>query len=142
MRQKISEALRLQVSLRAHNACEYCLVPEAFLATVFHIDHIRSLKHRGKTNLENLALACPHCNQNKGTDVATFIDDESENLIRLFNPRKDVWSDNFEINYGQIIAKTIIGDATIKILDFNQIERIMFRQELIVAGFYPLISER
>ncbi len=138
MRQKISETLRFQVSLRARNSCEYCLVPEAFLATVFHVDHIRSLKHRGKTILENLALACPHCNQNKGTDVATFIDDENEHLVRLFNPRKDIWSNNFEINLGQIIPRTLIGEATIKILDFNQIERIIFRQELIVAGFYPI----
>jgi hypothetical protein len=137
MKERISELIRRQVAERAECRCEYCLMPEKFLATVFHIDHIRSRKHGGKTILINLAYACPHCNQNKGSDIATFLDDTNELTIRFFNPRKDRWQEHFEVNYGEILSKTPIGEATIKILDFNQPERIMLRQVLIDIGEYP-----
>lgn len=136
MKVRISESMRRQVAERAEYRCEYCLIPEKFLASIFHVDHIRSQKHKGKTILTNLAYACPHCNQNKGSDIATFVDDENELIIRFFNPRKDVWHNHFEINNGEILSKSLIGKATISILDFNQIERIMLRQALISIGQY------
>ena len=105
MSRGISVYLRRQVRLRAKFCCEYCLVPERFLATIFHVDHIRSLKHGGKTVLDNLAYACPHCNQNKGTDVATFEDDAGQSLVRLFHPRKDSWKAHFKIEKGEILPK-------------------------------------
>lgn len=137
MKERISDTMRRQVAERADYRCEYCLMPEKFLASIFHIDHIRSRKHKGKTILSNLAYACPHCNQNKGSDIATFVDDENELITRFFNPRKDIWHDHFEVNYGEILHKSVIGKATITILDFNQIERIMLRQALISIKKYP-----
>lgn len=137
MSQPIPPALRRQIAERAGFRCEYCLVPEQFLATVFHIDHIRSLKHGGITTLHNLAYACPHCNQNKGSDVATFVDEEGEETIRIFNPRKDNWQNHFEQAQGVILAKTPIGKATIDVLEMNQPDRLIFRQALAEAGFYP-----
>ncbi|MBL7813901.1 MAG: HNH endonuclease [Saprospiraceae bacterium] len=135
-RHHISNDLRQKVVKRANFCCEYCLVPEAFLATVFHIEHIRSIKHGGKTLLNNLAYACPHCNQNKGSDVATFLNDESDELIRFFNPRIDVWHEHFEINEGEIVPKTNLAKVTIRILNINQIDRIIFRKALMDAGVY------
>jgi HNH endonuclease len=137
MRERISDPIRRQVAERAECRCEYCLMPEQFLASIFHIDHIRSRKHGGKTILINLAYSCPHCNQNKGSDIATFIDDKNELTIRFFNPRTDVWQDHFEIHEGKILHKTPIGKATTTILDFNQPERTMLRQALIAIGQYP-----
>lgn len=137
MTDRITEAIRFQVAQRANNCCEYCLMPEIFLASVFHIDHIRSRKHGGKTILSNLAYACPHCNQNKGSDIATFSDEENDTLVRFFNPRKDIWNEHFEINNGEILPKTLIGNATIRILHFNQPERVILRQALIAIGEYP-----
>ena len=136
MSRYVSDNLRQKVAKRAKFCCEYCLVPEFFLATIFHIEHIRSIKHGGKTLFENLAYACPHCNQNKGSDIATFLSDNSEQLVRFFNPRKDIWHDHFHINNGKILPKSEIAEATIRILDINQIERIIFRQALIAAGVY------
>jgi hypothetical protein len=133
----IPTSLRLKIAQRAHYCCEYCLVPESFLATIFHVEHIRSLKHGGKSILSNLAYACPHCNQNKGSDVGTFANEEDDFLVRFFNPRKDKWYEHFEINRGLIIPNTLIGKATISILDFNQPDRLIFRQALWDAGFYP-----
>jgi 5-methylcytosine-specific restriction endonuclease McrA len=34
----------------------------------FEMEHIIAEKHRGTTEAENLALACPYCNRAKGTD--------------------------------------------------------------------------
>jgi hypothetical protein len=133
----ISEKKRIYIAQRANFRCEYCLIPDMFLATIFHIEHIRSIKHGGKNDLENLAYACPHCNQNKGSDIATFLSDESNEIIRLFNPRTDIWANHFENNIGQIIGLSNIGIATSKLLDFNQIERLILRKELFSIGLYP-----
>lgn len=137
MSQSISPFLRSQVAERAAFRCEYCLVPERFLATVFHVDHVRNLKHGGLTQLENLAYACPHCNQNKGSNVATFADEIGEVTVRIFNPRRDTWEVHFELDQGLVLAKTAIGKATIDVLGMNQPDRLIFRQALAAAGYYP-----
>jgi 5-methylcytosine-specific restriction endonuclease McrA len=112
---RISEKLRLQVAQNANFKCEYCLIPEYFLATTFHIDHIRSIKHRGESLPINLAYACPHCNQNKGSDIASYNDQEE--ITRFFNPRSDNWEEHFEVNPNGIIAHlTAIGEVTIRTL--------------------------
>ena len=133
---RISEKLRQQIAKNANFKCEYCLTPEFFLATTFHIDHIRSIKHGGKTLLQNLAYACPHCNQNKGSDIASFTDEDE--LVRLFNPRKDVWSEHFEVIASGIFSPlSSIGEVTINTLSFNQAERVIFRKSLIEIGVIP-----
>ena len=137
MRVRIAEKLRQYVAERARCYCEYCRMPEAFLATVFHVDHVRSLKHGGKTDADNLAYACPHCNQNKGSDVATFTDDENDTLVRFYNPRRDTWQDHFSVDNGEIIPKSPVGKATATILDFDQPERLILRQALAKIGQYP-----
>jgi hypothetical protein len=136
MTQRFSSKVRHFVANRAFFKCEYCLVPERFLATIFHIDHIRSLKHEGSSDPDNLAYTCPHCNQNKGSDIATFIDENNEQTIRFFNPRKDTWTEHFELNEGQILGKSMIGQATVKVLDMNQIERVILRKALFEIGQY------
>lgn len=133
---RISEKLRLQVAQNADFKCEYCLTPEFFLATTFHIDHIRSVKHGGKTTLRNLAYACPHCNQNKGSDIASYSNDDE--IVRLFNPRIDFWIEHFEVmSNGTISSLSSIGEATINTLRINQLERIIFRKSLIEIGVIP-----
>lgn len=133
----LPETLRRKVAERAAHCCEYCRMPEAFLATNFHVDHIRSIKHGGKTSPENLAFACPHCNQHKGSDVATFLDESDEQPVRFFNPRKDHWPDHFANVHGEIIGLTPVGAATVRVLNMNQPERIMLRQALMAIGRYP-----
>ena len=130
---RIFKKLRQQVAKNADFKCEYCLTPEFFLATTFHIDHIRSIKHGGKTISQNLAYACPHCNQNKGSDIASYT--EEDELVRLFNPRKDIWNEHFEVLESGIITPiSSVGEATINTLSFNQLERIIFRKSLIEIG--------
>jgi 5-methylcytosine-specific restriction endonuclease McrA len=135
MNRYISEKLRLDVALSANFRCEYCRVHEDDLFYSFQIDHIISVKHGGETMIDNLAYSCSMCNQNKGSNLGTYLVD-SKRLVRLFSPRKDSWNAHFEVNEGAIIGKTRIGLATIKVLDLNNPDRIILRQQLMVDGRY------
>jgi HNH endonuclease len=99
----IRDSIRKEVFTRAKNRCEYCLIQERFSYVSFHIEHIISIKHGGKTDLANLALACSICNLNKGTDIATVIP-ESTGPIRFFNPRIDKWDDHFTLETTGLIS--------------------------------------
>lgn len=135
-RPHISDALRLEVATLAGFRCEYCRRPESDSFIRYQIDHIISLKHKGATVLSNLAYACPICNANKGSDIGSILEDEDV-FIRLFHPRKHNWFDHFEVLEGLIYPKTEIAGVTIKILDLNNINRILERLDLIKAGVFP-----
>lgn len=127
----IPEALRRAVSERANGCCEYCGKPQvSFFA--HEVDHVIAQKHRGKTILENLALACFECNRYKGSDVASF-DPATEQLTLLFNPRTQHWSDHFRYDKGVIIPLTAEGRATAFLLHFNDLGRIQARFALGVG---------
>lgn len=129
--------LRRLVVERADRLCEYCLISEAeSLGCQF--DHIISLKHGGLTTEDNLAYACVFCNLNKGTDLG-FIVWGTGNLVRFFNPRRDLWADHFRFNEdeGAIEPLTEIGEVTARILEFNGSDRIAERQLFVEAGSYP-----
>lgn len=132
----IAEKLRAFVAERANFRCEYCLVHQDDLILACQIDHIISIKHGGLTESENLAYSCLICNVNKGSDIATILF-PSHKLVRLFNPRSDIWSDHFELSKGLISDKTEIGRATAKIFQFNLPERLIRREYLISVGRYP-----
>lgn len=136
MSRYISHILKDLVSKRAGFRCEYCRLSAHYSYFPFHIEHIISLKHGGKTISLNLAYACPLCNLNKGSDIATFLDNPNS-LVRFFNPRKDNWHDHFYAeNTGLLVAKTPIGEATIKIFNFNHPDSIIERSEMIRFGAF------
>jgi len=58
---------------RAGERCEYCQLPSGFHPAPFQTDHIIARQHGGKTVLENLALACVHCNRFKGPNLVGLI---------------------------------------------------------------------
>ena len=97
MSRYISDNLRTRVELRANGFCEYCRI--AIEDTYFggETDHIISFKHRRQTESENLALACQPCNRNKGSDLGS-IPQNSNKLVRVFNPRTDIWHEHFRVN--------------------------------------------
>ena len=131
MSRYISEKLRLLVANRANYSCEYCLLAEVNSFFTFHIEHIISMKHGGKSIETNLAYSCQICNLNKGSDIATILENLTE-PIRFFNPRIETWQTHFELDIsGFIISLTPIGEATIKILELNQAESIIERKEML-----------
>jgi hypothetical protein len=134
MSRYIPDVLREQVAQRAGFCCEYCRLPADRSFFAFHIDHVVSLKHGGQTTADNLAFACLICNLNKGSDVATFLDDIDQS-VRFYNPRRDQWHEHFGAEQtGLLIGKTDIGRATIKIVNLNHPDSIIERRELIRLG--------
>jgi hypothetical protein len=77
--------LREQIRHRAHDCCEYCLMPAEFDDAAFEIDHIVAEKHHGPTEFENLALSCFPCNNHKGPNIAG-IDSVSRAIFPLYHP--------------------------------------------------------
>jgi HNH endonuclease len=136
MSRYISEAIRSLVVTRANGRCEYCLLHQDDAVFNHEIEHIISLKHGGSSDPDNLAWACAFCNRNKGTDIGTLLL-PSQDFTRLFNPRMDIWVHHFQLNQGEIMPLTPIGQATVKVLAINHFERIIERRELMRDGLYP-----
>ena len=66
----MNQSLFRRVWDRAKGRCEYCHMPASAYVSSFHVDHIVARQHGGESSLENLALACMHCNQRKGPNIA------------------------------------------------------------------------
>ena len=130
----IPSALRVLVSDRANNACEYCLIPEIAVLAPLEIDHVIAEKHGGQTVEDNLALACSICNKHKGSDLAS-IDPKNGEIVRLYHPRCDPWAKHFRLaQNGEIKPLSPIGRVTAKLLQMNQPNRIQERGLLKQAG--------
>lgn len=136
MSPRLPDTLRQFVAERAGFCCEYCRVLEEYFFLPFQIDHIASLKHGGGSERNNLAYACPHCNQFKGTDLTPFLE-SYQDFVVLFNPRRHVWNEHFDAENGLILAGSRIGEATIKTLRLNDPERLIHRQILMEDGLWP-----
>jgi hypothetical protein len=132
---RISSQKRQEVFERAENCCEYCLLPKSALPMSHEIDHILARKHGGGNEFDNLALACFYCNHHKGSDISS-IDWETNKLVRLFNPRTEIWSENFVFENGLIVPLTAEARVTVKILRLNDETRIEERRELFEIGVY------
>ncbi len=132
----IPNGLRQAIIERAAGRCEYCLIHEDDRPESHQVDHVIALKHGGQTISENLALACATCNNNKGSDLAT-IDLTSEEIVPLFNPRRQDWRDHFDFSGAQIMGLTVIGQSTVRLLRMNDPDRVLLRQILLEAGLYP-----
>lgn len=119
----ISERLKRLVIERADERCEYCRQPQSLSLFSFEMEHIIAKKHDGSTTAENLALACPHCNGFKGSDLGS-IDPETGVLTPFYHPRLQHWLEHFRFEQGEIIPVTAEGRVTVKVLRFNLPERI------------------
>ncbi len=121
MSRKIPEDVREQVRRRARFLCEYCHTNERWQYVRYTVDHIVP---NDNDSLENLALACFHCNRRKSNKISVY-DEQCGKEIPLFNPRTDTWKDHFAWSDDKItiIAKTETK-LTIDLLELNR-ERIM-----------------
>jgi hypothetical protein len=132
----IPPSLRQLVIERAKGQCEYCLIHQNFSVYNHEVDHVIVLKHGGQTTKNNLALACLSCNRYKGSDIATF-DPITCELVPLFHPRHQIWSEHFKIETNRILGKTSVGRTTEFLLKFNIPKRLIERQALILRRLYP-----
>lgn len=125
----MDKALVDLVHRRADNRCEYCHFPQP----PFHIEHIIARKHGGPTVEGNLALACVRCNFHKGPNLSG-IDPDTGDVVRLFHPRTDRWTDHFRWDGARIQGLTPTGRATTAVLEINQRTRVQARERLIAEG--------
>ena len=132
----INKALRQLVATRAERLCEYCLIHEDDTFFGCEVDHIISEKHGGQTEAENLAFACAFCNRSKGSDVGSLIGATGV-FVRFFNPRTDLWAEHFVLDGVTFVALSDVGEVTVRILSFNNSERLFERQMLQVIGRFP-----
>ena len=132
---RIPAATRRLVRQRAAGRCEYCRIPELVRPYPFQVEHIRSVKHDGSSEPDNLAWSCLFCNLRKGTDIAAY-DDETGALVALYNPRMQLWDEHFRINDVLIEGETAEGRVTVKLLQMNHPQQIEARAALIEAGLW------
>jgi hypothetical protein len=135
MRGAIAQELRAIAFSRARGCCEYCGMPQVASLFAHEVDHIIAVQHGGKSEIDNLAVACFHCNRQKGPNIAT-IDPASGEITRLFHPRGDLWSVHFSLQKPEIVGKTPVGRGTAALLGFNLPRRLQARMAVIRAGLW------
>jgi len=130
----MDDATRQKVRDRARGCCEYCGLPQDFSGLLpFHVEHVRAKQHRGSDALENLCYACSRCNNFKGPNLSTH-DPLTNQLVRLFDPRHDQWSDHFRMEGPIILGLTPEGRATVELLQMNESRRVILRAALRDEG--------
>jgi hypothetical protein len=132
---RIPEHIRVFARERAGDRCEYCHKPNLLSTYGYHTDHIIPIGHGGNSEPDNLAWACFECNTAKGRDVASY-DRRTGLLTPLFHPRRDFWSDHFELIQSTIVGKTAIGRVTEQLLLFNEYDRREARALLMEMGLW------
>lgn len=118
--------LRQFVRQRADNRCEYCGLEQEKEPLTFHVEHVIPRQHGGADTADNLALACHHCNLHKGPNL-TGLDPQTGELIRLFHPRSDRWDEHFAERENEIVGLTVVGRATVRLLNMNDDGRMELR---------------
>lgn len=67
------------------------------------------------------------------------MDAETNQMVRLFHPRRDLWSDHFSYNNatGELLGLTPIGRATVARLQINSPSQITARLLWVRLGIFP-----
>ena len=135
---RISARIRRQVQERARGFCEYCRTPDNFATSSFHCEHIIPQKTGGTNSLDNLAWACPRCNNHKHAKTNAQ-DPQTGQRVLLFNPREKQWQRHFmwSRDFLQIIGRTRMGRATVEELNMNLPQQVNLRRALLSLGEHP-----
>jgi hypothetical protein len=134
----IPRELRERVAAPARYRCGYCLTAQAIVGTPLEIDHLIPECLGGLTVESNLWLACSLCNDIKNNRISG-LDPLSGELVRLFNPREQLWHTHFRWTEAgdQIIGLTPTGRATVVTLNLNRPTPVKARQLWVSVGWHP-----
>lgn len=134
----LSEALRDRVRRSANDRCGYYRSPQQLVLGRLEIEHIRPRALGGSNDEENLWLSCALCNGYKGPSVDA-IDAVTGEVVRLFNPRTEVWDDHFAWSEDgtHIDGLTPKGRATVEELRLNNAIAVEVRRNWVLAGWHP-----
>ncbi len=132
----IASALRRWVIQRANNRCEYCGISQVGQVGTFHVDHIIPVVADGQTTSENLALACVSCSLRKGARQ-TLQDAETHEIVSIFNPRQQKWTEHFAWDGVRVVGITATGRVTVQALALNRPTMLAIRAEEKLLGRHP-----
>jgi hypothetical protein len=129
------------VAERANGCCEYCRSQVRFAIQPFSIEHIIPRSAGGETVLDNLALSCQGCNNHKYNKIEGR-DPVSGELVPLYHPRKQRWSEHFAWNgeFTRIIGLTPTGRSTVEVLQLNREGVVNLRRVLYGMGEHPPVE--
>lgn len=135
---RISAEIQSVVVQRANFRCEYCCLDEWLSGIPCEIDHIVPVSAGGTTTLDNLALACSHCNRHKATRVQA-LDPVTGLTVALFHPRRDSWARHFAWSESgvHIVGVSEIGRATVAALLLNHPRVVSAREHWVTIGRQP-----
>jgi hypothetical protein len=133
---RLPEELSRAVRVRAGGRCQYCLMHESLQGATFHLEHVIPLCKGGRSDLDNLVLACPGCNLHKAGGI-TASDPAIGQETRLFHPLRQSWPEHFRFKLYQIEGLTAGGRATADALNLNHARRQRIRQVEEAFGLYP-----
>jgi len=133
----MTKSLRQFVRERAGSRCEYCHLPDfAAQASAFHVEHIVARQHGGADSPDNRCWSCHRCNLHKGPNLSGR-DPLTDQVVRLFDPRRQSWQRHFEWRGAILVGRTQIGRATIAVLDINNPQHVELRQTMMDHGDWP-----
>ena len=134
----IPRVLRDRIATQARHRCGYCLTDTRIIGALMEIDHIIPRSLGGLTDEANFWLACSPCNQHKSDRIAA-LDPTTGERVRLFDPRRQTWSDHFEwsTDGDRIVGLTAIGRATVVALQLNRPELVRARKRWVSVGWHP-----
>jgi len=108
----------------------------------FPIDHVIPRSSGGRSELGNLALACPHCNASKWAHT-DGVDPVSGETVALFNPRTQSWTQHFrwsEQDACLIGGISACGRATVNRLQLNHPDMLAIRRLLAALGMMTMTA--
>jgi 5-methylcytosine-specific restriction endonuclease McrA len=134
----IAKELRERVAAQARHRCGYCHTAEAIVGTPMEFDHLIPQSLGGLTEEDNLWLACSLCNDHKVNRIAA-LDPDSGKVVRLFNPRRQVWAEHFRWSEEgeRIVGLTPTGRATVVALNLNRPSLVQARRLWVSVGWHP-----
>ena len=130
--------LRPAIAAAANHRCGYCQTQEVVSGVPLTVEHIVPTLQGGTYEEENLWLSCRLCNEAKGAQTQKA-DPQTGQLILLFNPRTQQWTDHFTWSEDGVIilGLTPDGRATILALDLNSEFRMRSRALWVEIGKHP-----
>lgn len=137
-RPHVSAELRRQVARDARYRCGYCLSDESLTGIPLSIEHLTPVTAGGPTTRENLWMACRPCNEYK-SDRTQAVDPDTGEVVPLFNPRIQLWSEHFAWSAGgvEIVGLTPTGRATAFALHLNRPMLVRARRRWVALGVHP-----
>jgi hypothetical protein len=126
----------------AGHRCGYCQSDERLTGIPLSTEHLIPIAAGGQTVRENLWRSCRPCNEVEGTRTHAS-DPEAGELVPLFNPRSQTWSEHFRWSEDGtvMLGLTAAARATIVALQLNRPMLVSARRRWALVGWHPPRAE-